>query len=133
MLIVLSGCTLTDGVQPSPPNPLTVEFLYPLDNTSVLEGTDLQIRVLAQVAAQVAAQDAAQDANGGVARVELRVDDLLHQQGSPVERESVEVFTVEMNWIAQGVGLHALTATAFRLDGTSGTPVTIRVNVIAAE
>jgi hypothetical protein len=37
-----------------------------------------------------------------------------------------------MNWLANGVGLHSLQATAFRLDGTASTPVLINVNVTAA-
>ncbi len=121
LALVASGCTLIDSGTntPVPPAP-TVEFLFPSDNTTVLEGTDLQIEILAR------------DDGAGVARVELSVDDLPHQQGEPVERESIAVFTVAMNWIAQGVGLHTLTATAYRADGTASTPVTVRINVIAA-
>lgn len=115
----LSACTLIE--QPTVPPFPTVEFLYPLDNTTVLAGTDVQIQVLAR------------DENGsGIARVELLVDDQLHQEGSPVERPSVLVFTVEMNWLAEGDGLHALTATAYREDGTASNPVTIRLSVISA-
>jgi len=117
--LLLSACTLTE--QSTTPSIPTVEFLYPLDNTTVLAGTDVQIQVLAR------------DEDGaGIARVELLVDDQPHQQGTPVERPSVLVFTVEMNWLAEGEGLHALTATAYREDGTSSAPVTIRLSVISA-
>ncbi|MDX2162797.1 MAG: Ig-like domain-containing protein [bacterium] len=113
-----AGCTLDIIGTSGNPRP-TVEFLYPADNTSVLSGTDVQIRLLGR------------DENGtGIARVELSVDDQPHQQGSPVEREAVPVFTVEMNWLAQGEGLHQMTATAYRIDGTASTPVTIRIAVI---
>ena len=117
--LLLSACTLTE--QSTTPSIPTVEFLYPLDNTTVLAGTDVQIQVLAR------------DEDGaGIARVELLVDDQPHQQGTPVERPSVLVFTVEMNWLAEGEGLHALTATAYREDGTSSAPITIRLSVISA-
>lgn len=126
MLFVVAGCNLLaqDDAPPSPDLPV-VEFVYPLNNTSVLEGTDLQI--------QIAAQDTlSADQGGGVARVELQIDDLFHQEGSPIERDLVPIFTVEMNWLAQGVGFHSMTATAYRADGTPSTPQTIRINVIPA-
>ncbi len=116
---ILSACTLIE--QPITPLFPTVEFLYPLDNTTVLAGTDVQIQVLAR-----------DEGGSGIARVELLVDDQPHQQGSPVERASVLVFTVEMNWLAEGDGMHALTATAYREDGTASAPVTIRLSVISA-
>ena len=77
---------------------------------------------------QLLAQDSV-----GIARVELRVDDQPHQDGKPVDAAAVPVFTVDMNWLAEGVGLHSLQATAFRLDGTASTPILINVNVTAAQ
>lgn len=124
LLWVATGCNLLaqEDAPPSPDFPV-VEFVYPLNNTSVLEGTDLQI--------QIAAQDTlSADQGGGIARVELQVDDLFHQEGSPVESVTVPIFTVEMNWLAQGAGFHSMTATAYRADGTPSTPQTIRVTVI---
>jgi hypothetical protein len=35
-----------------------------------------------------------------------------------------------MNWLAQGQGRHALTAIAYRPDGTQSDPATILVNVL---
>jgi hypothetical protein len=126
--ILLVGCTLTpQDVEPTlSPDLPAVEFLYPVNNTTVLEGTDLQIRVLAQ-------DVLSEDSGGGIARVELLVDDTAHQQGSPVEAETVPVFTVEMNWLAESLGFHSLTAIAFRADGTQSVPQTIRITVIAAD
>ncbi|MFN8527012.1 MAG: Ig-like domain-containing protein [Anaerolineae bacterium] len=118
-IVVLTGCNLTDNHSQGAANRPTIEFLYPSDNTSVLSGTDVQIELVAR------------DEQGpGVARVELTIDDLPHQEGAPVERDQVQVFTVMMNWLAEGSGLHQMTAIAYRLDGTASTPVTIRVTVI---
>lgn len=123
LVVVLSGCTLDtreSAPEPGSDRPI-IQFLSPVDNTAVLEGTEVQIQLLAR------------DSNGsGVAQVELRIDDEAHAEAAPVEREAVAVFTVDMNWLAQGIGLHPLTATAYRADGTPSTPVTIRLNVIAA-
>ena len=124
LVIGLAGCNLGTGEgtpEPGSDRP-TVSFLYPTDNTTVLEGTDVQMQLLAQ-----------DETGSGIARVELEIDDLPHAVGEPVEREEVAVFTVEMNWLAQGIGLHSLTATAFRADGTPSTSVTIRLAVVAAE
>lgn len=115
--LALCACNLVTG-QPITPTPAipTVTFQFPTNNVAVAEGTDLQIQLLAQDTI-------------GVARVELLIDAQPHQEAHPVDGESVPVFTVDMNWLAEGVGLHALEATAYRMDGTSSRPVLINVNV----
>ena len=119
LLLLLCACNLsTQTVTPTPAIP-TVSFQFPANNVSVAEGTDLQIQLLAQDTI-------------GIAHVELRVDDQVHQDGKPVEAAAVPIFTVDMNWLAEGVGLHSLQATAYRLDGSASTPVIINVNVTAA-
>ena len=119
LVTLLCACNLvTQDATPTSAVP-TVLFQFPANNVSIVEGTDLQIQLLAQDAV-------------GIAHVELRVDDQPHQDGKPVEAVVVPVFTVDMNWLAQGVGLHSLQATAYRLDGTASTPVLINVNVMAA-
>jgi hypothetical protein len=120
LALTLCACNLTSAPPPtSTPAVPTVSFIIPTNNLSIAEGTDLQIQLLAQDSV-------------GIARVELRVDDQLHQESQPVESDAVPVFTVEMNWLADGIGLHALQATAFRLDGTASPPTLINVNVTAA-
>ena len=114
-LLLLSACSLNTPAPP--PDVPHVEFLFPMEGVSVSAGTDLQIGLLATD-------------ETGVARVELLVDDLPHQQASPVEQAAVSAFTVDMNWLAQGNGLHVLTATAYRADGTASEPAIIRVNVV---
>jgi Bacterial Ig domain len=118
-MALMCACNLT--TQPITPTPAipTVSFEFPANNVSIVEGTDLQIQLLAEDVI-------------GIAHVELRVDDQAHQDGKPLEAASVPVFTVDMNWLAEGVGLHSLQATAFRLDGTASTPVLININVTAA-
>jgi hypothetical protein len=116
VLLMLCACNLsTQQATPTPTVP-TIEFQFPANNVAVAEGTDLQIQLLARDSV-------------GIARVELRVDDLPHQEAAPIESDSVPIFTVDMNWLATGVGLHALQATAYRLDGTASTPTLINVNV----
>ncbi len=118
-LLLLCACNLvTQSATPTPAVP-TVRFLFPANNVAVVEETDLQIQLLAEDAA-------------GIARVELSVDGSLHQSATPVEAAAVPVFTVDMNWLAEGVGIHALEATAYRLDGTASTPTLINVSVTAA-
>lgn len=113
--LLLAACTLNTPAPP--PNIPRVEFLFPMDAVAVSAGTDLQIGLLATD-------------DIGVARVELLIDDLPHQEARPVEQATVSVFTVDMNWLARGNGLHALTAVAYRSDGTASDPAIIRVNVI---
>jgi Bacterial Ig domain len=118
-LLLLCACNLIAQQATPTPNVPTVAFVFPDNNVQIAEGTDLQI--------QLAAQDAL-----GIARVELRVDGTLYQEGKPVESAAVPVFTVDMNWLAEGVGLHAFEAVAYRLDGTASSQALINVQVTPA-
>ncbi len=118
--LLLCGCNLVTQQTAPTSNVPTVTFLFPANNVAVVEETDLQIQLLAQDSV-------------GIARVELRVDDSPHQEATPVEAAAVPIFTVDMNWLAEGVGLHALEATAYRLDGTAGRSTLINVNVTSAD
>jgi hypothetical protein len=121
LLCLLCACNLIAGtLTPTPPpNIPTIQFQYPANDSTVVQGMDVQIQLLAQ--------DAIGD---GVARVELLVDDQPLQEGIPLISSAVPVFTVEMNWLADGVGLHSLSAIAFRADGTASDPATIRILVV---
>jgi hypothetical protein len=124
VVCLLCSCNLIAGtLTPTPlPNIPVIQFQYPANDSTIVEGTDVQIQLLAQ------------DATGeGVARVELTVDDLPHQEGIPLISSAVPVFTVEMNWLAEGIGLHSMSAIAYRSDGTSSIPATIRLLVIPEE
>ena len=123
-LLLLSACNLsTTAPEPTPERIVpTVEFLYPTNGSLVIEGTDVQIELLAQ------------DPHGvGVSRVELYVDDVPHQEGAPQISAAVTVFTVDMNWLAEGIGLHALSAIAYRPDGTASDAITISLLVVATD
>ncbi|MAS35833.1 MAG: hypothetical protein CL610_17620 [Anaerolineaceae bacterium] len=114
---LVAGCNLQVG-QPSPvptPDIPQIEFQAPANNDSFVEGTDLTIALVAQ------------DTGVGVARVELLVDDLPYREVSPEVSDVVPVFTVTMNWLAEGTGYHSLTAIAYRPDGVASRPVTISI------
>lgn len=122
MALPLTGCNLRQGnatntAFPTPDIP-RVQFLFPENNSTVLEGTDLSVNLLAE------------DNGIGVASVQLLVDDTVQGEGKPEVAQAVPTFTVTLHWIATGVGKHALVAYAFRPDGTPSAPVTIIVEVL---
>jgi hypothetical protein len=119
-IICLSGCNLQSGTSTPLPTPdiPTIQFQFPANNSTVFEGVDLNIELVAI------------DSGSGVARVDLMIDDQPHQQGKPEVSLAVPAFTVTMNWITQGVGQHSLTAVAYRVDGTASAPQTIIVEVV---
>ena len=117
--LLLCACNLSSHPPITPTSSVpTIQFQFPDNNVSVVEGTDLQIQLLAQDSV-------------GIAKVELQVDNQPTQDGKPVDSPAVPVFTVDMNWKAEGIGLHALQATAYRLDGTASDPALINVKVTA--
>lgn len=121
---LLSACNLVAGApEPTPFRDLPlIRFATPLSGASVAEGDELVIQLIAE------------DPTGvGVARVELNIDDLPHHDAMPVVSSAVPVFTVDMNWLARGVGLHSLAAIAYRPDGTASDPAIIRVLVAPPE
>ncbi len=123
LALVSAACNLQQGTPTALPTPdaPAVEFLAPLNGSNVFEGTDLTVELVAR------------DGGAGVARVALLVDDVSHQEGNPVEDDAVPVFTVTMNWLAEGVGRHSLTAIAYRPDGTASPPTSISIQVVARQ
>jgi hypothetical protein len=118
--LATAACTLVQAVPPPTAAPFSVQFQTPENGAQFTEGATVSVLVYAQ------------DQTGpGIARIDLLVDDVLTQQGAPVESSAVPAFTVETNWTAQGVGLHALTAVAYRSDGSAAPPVSIRIEVVA--
>jgi hypothetical protein len=122
-VVTLAACNLQQGAPTTVPtlDAPAVEFLSPINGSSVVEGTDLTIELVAR------------DAGRGVSRVELLVDDVSHQEGEPVDADSVPTFTVIMNWLAEGQGFHSLTAVAYRPDGTPSQPAVISIHVVPRE
>lgn len=121
--LLLSACTLSNQppASPTPDRVLPqVEILFPANDANVIEGTDLTIDILAT-----------DSVDPGIARVELIVDEQLINERGPDVSVAVREFRVEMNWLAQGLGRHAVTVIAYRPDGTQSDPKTIVVNVLA--
>lgn len=123
LLVILAGCNLRTANSPTntpPPTPdiPRVQFVFPDNNSNVLEGTDLAVELLAE------------DSGSGIAKVQLAVDEVLQGEGKPEIAPSVPAFSAKIHWVATGVGMHSLTARAFRADGTSSDIVTLLVSVI---
>lgn len=118
--LLVGGCNLSQ-LEPTPiptPDAPHVEFRTPLNGSTVVEGNELMVELLAT------------DPGDGIARVQLLVDDLPHQEGKPEVSAAVPTFTVIMNWQARGVGMHSLTAVAYRQDGSASSPAIIVVSVL---
>lgn len=124
VVLVTAACTLLPGELPVPsptPDLPRIEFRFPVNDSAVYEGTDLQLEL------------AAYDPGQGVARIELYIDDQPLNGESPLEAETVPVFTVTMNWLAQSPGRHVLTAIAHRANGQQSDPAVLLVNVLPRE
>ncbi|MGQ9889035.1 MAG: Ig-like domain-containing protein [Aggregatilineales bacterium] len=120
LVLTAAACTLVYGT-PTPfptPNAPLVEFLAPANNSQFVEGAEIIVEILAQ------------DAGIGVARVEFQVDGITVSEALPVVSGAVPVFTVRANWLAEGVGLHALAAFAYRPDGLASEPAFVIVEVL---
>jgi hypothetical protein len=116
----LAGCNLTAS-QPTPvptPDLPGVEFLYPADGSSVIEGTDLTIDLIAR------------DESQGINRIELLLNGIRLREAVTDSDAPVPAFRVEMNWLAQGAGLHVLTAVAYRPDGIRSDEADITIEVL---
>lgn len=120
--LLLAGCNLRQGnitnTPPPTPDAPRVRFLFPPNASTILEGAELRVELLAE------------DSGEGVARVELLVDDILLDEGQPEIAPAVPTFTVTMGWLAEGVGNHSLSAVAYRQDGTASPPTTIFIQVL---
>ena len=120
LIVFTAACNLQQG-QPTPfptPDAPQIEFQEPANNAHIPEGAEIEFLLLAQ------------DAGPGIARVELRVDDQPIDEAVPEASAAVPVFTVRMNWQAEGIGFHSVSAIAYRSDGIGSRPVTIIVLVI---
>lgn len=122
-LLALSGCNLrqangpTDTPFPTPDAP-TIRFTFPENNSTVVDGTDLAVELVAE------------DYGKGIAKVQLIVDEVLQGEGKPEVASSVPAFSAKIHWMANGIGLHSLTAIAFREDGKTSAPATMVLLII---
>jgi hypothetical protein len=123
-MLVIVSLTIAPATRQvsSPRRPHTglpsVEFLFPANQSAVVENTDLSIDLVAR------------DAQSGIARIELMVDGQKINEATPEDAPAVPVFRVNMNWFAGGAGFHSLSAVAYRPDDTASSEAIIIVEVV---
>lgn len=118
LALIGAGCNLSASSNPPPtPDKPQIRFVEPANNARVLAGTDLTIDLYAL------------DETLGVARIELRVDGRTLRDAAP-EEDVAKEFRVEMNWLAQGVGRHVLSAIAYRPNGITSDETFISIEVV---
>jgi hypothetical protein len=123
LLMFLPACNLALGGVATPmptPDLPRVQFLAPANNQQVLEGADFDLDILAQ------------DERLGIAKLDLYVDGTLVNSAIPQDGIPVPAFRATMNWLAQGLGFHAIEAVAYRADGTRGDAALLTLEVIPA-
>lgn len=118
--LMLGACNLG---QPTPTAIPTVDlpvvrFLAPPNNSQVYEGTDFSVDILGED-------------SQGVALIEFFVDGQKINEIRPQVGITSENLRVEMNWLAQGLGFHDLTAIAYRLDFTRSDEAHLQIEVIS--
>ena len=119
LVVTLCGCNLqsADSITPMPtPDLPRIEILSPSNNARVVLGTEFDFDLVAR------------DETAGIGRVELRINDNLIQEAEPPEGV-VNVFRVQMNWVAQSEGSVLVEAIPFRPDGTQGDPARLVLEV----
>jgi hypothetical protein len=120
VLLWVSACNLSTTPPTAIPTPdlPRVEFQQPLNGATIVEGSELTIDLVAT------------DARAGIVRIELLIDDLPYREPETENGLPVPTFHVLLNWLAQGVGRHVLTAIAYRPDGTPSDEMSILVEVL---
>lgn len=120
VLVLLSACNLIPAETTALPTPdlPQVEFISPPNRAAVVEGALLDVDIVAQ------------DDTAGIAKVEFFVDGSLLQTGEPDSGDEA-IYRVTMNWLAEGLGSHSLSAIAYRPTGIAGQETTIVVEVVS--
>jgi hypothetical protein len=119
LLMLISGCNLSQSAPPPTPDLPTVYFVAPANNARVLENADLTVDIYAE------------DSTVGIARVEFRVNGVMVKDAGPANFGVSNQFRVQMNWLAQGIGLHIFSVVAFRPDGTPSDETFITIEVVS--
>lgn len=120
LLTVLCGCNLqsADSITPMPtPDLPRIEILSPANNARIIEGSEFNFDIVAR------------DETAGIAKVELHINDQLIQEAEPPEGV-VNVFRVQMNWVARGEGSVLVEAIPYRPDGTQGDPSRLVLEIV---
>jgi hypothetical protein len=120
LLLVLVACNLSKEPPTAVPTAdlPRVEFQQPINGATVIEGSELTIDLLAI------------DERVGILRIEVLIDDIPYREGTPENGAPVPTYRVLLNWLAQGVGRHVLTAIAYRPNGTPSDETRILVEVL---
>ncbi|MCL4255301.1 MAG: hypothetical protein KJ043_16190 [Anaerolineae bacterium] len=117
VVILFTGCTLESTPAPTPDLP-RVQFIAPPNNSRVVNNTDLTIDLFAQ------------DSTMGIAKIELYADGALVKEASLPNYDVQNEFRVQVNWLASGLGFHALSAIAYRPDGTRSDETFLSIEVV---
>ena len=120
LMTALCACNLgTPSATPVPtPDIPTVEILAPPNNAQVIENTDFPIDIVGR------------DTTVGVDKIELYVDETLINESVKTDG-AVAAYRVTMNWLAKGIGLHVISAIAYREGGLRSDESIINIEVIA--
>jgi hypothetical protein len=120
IIALVSACNLVpaETTPVATPDLPRVEFLSPPNRATVVEGALLDVDIVAQ------------DESAGIAKVEFFVDGSLLQTGE-TETGNEEIYRVTMNWLAEGIGTHSLSAIAYRPTSIASQETTIIVEVVS--
>ncbi|HRF97486.1 MAG TPA: Ig-like domain-containing protein [Aggregatilineales bacterium] len=118
MILIMTGCTLEATPFPTPDIP-RVQFVSPANNSRVVDGTDLTIDIFGQ------------DSSLGIAKIEFYANGSLIKEASLPNYDVQTDFRVQVNWLASGVGFHALSAIAYRPDGTRSDEAYLSIEVVS--
>lgn len=116
------GLTPQEAVDDSPPPPAvpSVDIRVPVNGMSYAEGTNVIIQVVGS------------DAGAGISRIDLLVDDVAAGSSTAPNAAGQAAFLETFEWLAQGQGLHSISAVAYRQDGTASEPAMTSINVVGA-
>jgi Bacterial SH3 domain/CARDB/Bacterial Ig domain len=121
LLVLLAGCTLNNAstTNPAISGAPVVKIGAPSPNATYLEGVVVNI--------QATISNAGQD----IDRVEIVIDGSTAATLNTPNAEGTATFNVTHGWSASGVGTHSISIVAYRADGSSSTPDTVAISVIA--
>lgn len=123
--IIASACTLTNTSENTSGDTVlsgapVVQIISPLPNATFLAGVAVNV------------QATVSNAGSNIDRVEIAVDGaIVATFPAPNPSGAVSFSIPTLPWPFTAVGEHSISVTAFRPDGTTSTPVTVKINVIA--
>jgi hypothetical protein len=119
LLLALVGCNLAvEPPLPTPDVPL-LEFHSPPTEARVIEGATLGFDI------------SARDSTVGIEKIIFFIDGSVVQEALIGNYEVRPLFRVNIEWTAQAIGWHDVSAIAYRPDGTQSREEHISIEVIA--